>query len=439
MHIKMMNHYNDRVHIFLPIYSLDVKSRHFIYIPGYLKEFSTEDFLCIKNALKLESPQSLTAGLKDIYHTFINIATNQKEKFDSLRVKKYQPVSLTINISNDCNLNCKYCYTRHHGNKMNKHQIIDQKVVEAAAKLVAHNCRQSGKPMTIVFHGGGEPTFHWDYFTRLFMLVGKIARSFQVPQFSYVSTNGVIDTEKTIWLANHFDLTGISTDGPENIQNLNRKTTSGHNTSKTIENTIRTIRSINQNIEIRSTITPETMYFQNEIANYFINDLKIKTIRFEPEYGVTGQPFKMSDADHYIENYMQARNTIVNSGGDLQFSGVRFNEIHGVYCDVLRNNLRIEPDGHSTNCFYTGSDDEASRTGYLAESGDRFVLNGGIIQHMIAKASTSPPGCANCYLEYHCSRGCPDYCWNRKGKNELIDFRCELHRRLSLRLLCGFE
>ena len=44
--------------------------------------------------------------------------------------------------------------------------ILPEPVAYAAARLVARNCAAKGKPLTLVLHGGGEPTLHWDLLER---------------------------------------------------------------------------------------------------------------------------------------------------------------------------------------------------------------------------------------------------------------------------------
>lgn len=424
--------YNDRVHKSFPIYSINWGMKNFLYSPGLIIKVTKEEQISIGNAFIRHNPGGLSEDSKKTFLRLLDFSSEQQKIFTAQSKKKYLPECLTINISNDCNLDCSYCYTRHGARQDIKKQVVGKKAVEAAARLVAATCNLMGKPLTVVFHGGGEPTYHWDYLTELHNLTRRIAKSYKIPHFSYISTNGFINREKAKWLASQFDLIGISIDGPSEIQNKNRKTINGDNTSKIVSDVVKTIIRQNGNVEIRSTITPENMPFQREFVQYFIQELSVKRIRFEPKYGRFDPQFVATDGDVFANNFILAEKTANLSGGELNFSGVRLNEIHGVYCDVLRNNLRIEPDGQSVNCFFNPTPDKRNITGYYDQNSNLFLLNHDTIERIIRKASESPIKCRNCFLEYNCSKGCPDFCLSDKNKQNLIDFRCIVHRKLAL-------
>ena len=427
-----MTPFNDRIHKSLPIYSLRWEDKYFLYTPGLKIHLESEKIKNLENAFLTNKTDHLTEELRTVFFNLTNHSIIQKEKFNSQKDKEFIPECLTINISNHCNLNCNYCYTRPDTQGQGNDQTISKNAVEAAARLVAANCKLKGRPFTVVFHGGGEPTYHWEYLKELFLSVKIISRSFKIPLFSYISTNGFFNEEKAVWLAKNFSLIGISYDGPDEIHDLNRKTIEGKKTSDTVARTIKTIIRNNGNIEIRSTISPEIIQFQGVIVKYLVDELSVKNIRFEPKYGGNGTQFSSADADPYFSHFISAEHSALTSGGRLDFSGIRLKEIHGTYCDVLRNNLRIGPDNRSRNCFYDSNSDPSNVTGNYDKERNRFVLDIKSIEDFIIKVSGSPRACCNCFLEYHCSKGCPDYCRNNAGKNNLSDFRCLLHRKLGL-------
>jgi uncharacterized protein len=429
--IQQDHTYNDRAHPDLPIYALNWEQRYFFYTPGLIALVENEEFNGLRDAVLKNDPSGLKEEAAGLYLHLIDIASKQKERYLSRRTKEYLPECLTISISNDCNLACDYCYTRSHKGS-SVHPVVDLNVVEASAKLVAENCKQLGKPFSVVFHGGGEPTFHWNYFTGLYFLTRRLAGSMKIPFFSYISTNGFISREKAKWLSDHFSLIGVSIDGPPKIQHQNRKTLSGGQTSPLVIDAIKSIANRKTQVEVRSTITSGNMFSQNEIVEYFIKELSVRKIRFEPKYGGSDPEFKETDSDEFAKNFILAQKTASRLGGELQFSGVRLDEIHGVYCDVLRNNLRIGPDGISVNCFFSPLAVKDNITGKFDEVHNRFVLDENNIKNIVKKAFLAPLKCRNCFLEYHCSKGCPDFCWNDSTKMELVGFRCAVHRKIAL-------
>lgn len=428
-----MPDFNDRIHETLPVYSLERKEGPIIYAPGLAIKVSREENQALRAAFTAQKPSALSENLKQAYLNIYDHALKKQESYNAYLKKDFFPLSLTLNISNECNFNCVYCYTR--SSVRETKGILSKRTAEAAARAVAANCKAVNKPLTVVFHGGGEPSFHWEYLKELFCSMKSIAGSFQIPLFSYISTNGFLKPEQAGWLASNINLIGVSIDGTPEWQDRNRKTTSGDKTSDTVAKTIEIINQIGGNVQARSTVTPENMLCQEEMARYLISRLRVKTIRFEPKYGQKGSLFREPDAELFAENFIAARNLARASGAVLNFSGVRLNEIHGVYCDVLRDNLRIGPGDTAENCFFRPGHGKYFTTGMYDQSIDRFNLNNASNTQAIKKAACAHNGCRNCFLQYHCSRGCPDVCWNDEDKAPLSAFRCQLHRHIALHLM----
>ena len=91
-----------------------------------------------------------------------------------------------------------------------------------AAELVAKNCRRKEHRFYVAFHGGGEPTLHEERLKQSLERVETVARDQRVELFRYIATNGVMPGSTALWLSSHFDLVGLSCDGPPHIQNHQR-------------------------------------------------------------------------------------------------------------------------------------------------------------------------------------------------------------------------
>lgn len=149
---------------------------------------------------------------------------------------------ITLHISNDCNLRCKYCYASG-GNYNMKRSLM---TVETAKRFIEFCIHTFDWIDNIVFFGG-EPflnpqiiKFVCEEFTRLHK-EGIIA---YCPQFGAI-TNGTLVSEKAFDLIEkYFSFITVSIDGPQAINDLNRIDRFGKGTFEQIKNFIVKAKSL---------------------------------------------------------------------------------------------------------------------------------------------------------------------------------------------------
>ncbi|MDY0094387.1 MAG: radical SAM protein [Candidatus Vecturithrix sp.] len=357
-----------------------------------------------------------------------------RENFTTL---PFTPECLTLYLSNQCQLACSYCYAapeRHPAAQASV--VLQEEVALAAARLVARHCAERNKPFHLVLHGGGEPTLHWELMQRLEAATRRIARQFGIEWRGHLATNGILSAQQAQWVARHFTSIGLSCDGPPEIQNRQRPFKGGAETAHIVEQTARIIRAAGGNFEVRTTITPQTVERQPEIVKYLHKQLGAETVRFEPVYEVRGQGktgFTPDDASRFVEGFLEAQKEAETREIILSFSGVRLKELHGPYCDVLRNVLHVNPDGTATACFFsvTGQNpsDAACVIGAFDVKTGEFELNRERIDAHRRKALEVPDQCFGCLNMYHCARGCPEFC-HVSDTSAFATFRCQVHQQL---------
>lgn len=443
-----------RIHPTLPVFRLDAGGDSVLYTPGYARSTT---------AALAGQVEAALAGLPGTGPEASALASELAQRghlaalaWRDLAERPFAPECLTLYLHNHCNLACSYCYampadqtqarTRlpREAQDIARLPLLTEPVIQAAARLVAGHCVAKGKPLTLVLHGGGEPTLHWDLMVRAWEATAAIAREKGIPLWSYLATHGVLAEERVRWLAGHFDLVGLSCDGPPEIQNANRPGAAGTGTSSQVERTARVLREEGADFAVRATITPAASERQPEIVEYLCDRLLARTIRFEPAYDgrqAPGRHFRAGDAEAFVASFLAARRAAWRRGCTLELSGVRLEEIHGPFCNPLREVLQLTPDGRASACFLTvGNDavaDEAMAMGWLDPLTGRFEIDRARVAEERRQAARIPVRCEGCHNIYHCARDCPDVCLLSEPRTDEPEagFRCRVQQLVGRALI----
>jgi sulfatase maturation enzyme AslB (radical SAM superfamily) len=320
--------------------------------------------------------------------------------------------------------------------------VIREEVVEQAAEFVAAHCANRNMPFTLVLHGGGEPSIEWGLLKRLVSLTHRVADKFGVDWWSYIATNGLLSESKARWMARNFNLIGLSCDGPPDIQNRQRPTLQNKGTAKIVERTARIFNDCPIPFTVRSTITPATVHRQAEILHYIHDRLGAKEIHFEPVYSgwnTSLSGFSVADAGDFVAGFLDAQNMAVNLCCDLSISGARPNEIHGPFCNILRDVIQLTPDGSASSCFLC-TDGNKSENATLSissvnVSNTKFLIDFSRIAELRRRVLRIPIQCLDCINIYHCARECPKHCLVHEGDITIqsTGFRCSVYKNLTER------
>jgi radical SAM protein with 4Fe4S-binding SPASM domain len=444
-----MNSSVKRIHPILPVFRITYKTNCVLYTPGKSIKVQLKDADLIEQAWELgkqPAPESIAWQIA----SWLKTSAQKAVKDWNLRLHSpFKPECLTLYLSNYCNLNCPYCFasekeSRQPDNLKNILPIISEIKVRAAARLVAESCANEGKTFYLVLHGGGEPTIHWNLVKHYERITRQMAHEFGINWLGHIATNGIISEKRAYWLANHFNQVGLSCDGPPDIQDRQRPLEGGVKSSLFVERTARAIIKSGGRIEVRTTITPQTMARQTEIISYLHVQLGATQVRFEPVYRLAGKNiagFTPANADVFVKHFLAAQKKARSFGCNLSFSGVRLNDLHGPYCDVSRNVLHLTPDGVATACFFCVDTqklgDSKYEIGRIDESTKEFILKEEQIKLHRHAANNISEFCWNCINIFHCARGCPELCCTAGDPEKLesdfaTHFRCRVQKQLAV-------
>ncbi len=412
----------------LPIFRLDEDDGVLFYAPGYLVVAGTGQAEVFTAAVR-RGEQDGEAGV------LRRRASKAVTALADWSTQPFDPLCLTLFLHDGCNLRCAYCVSDPRRRPTRRIALHD---IRSAASLVVDACVRHGVPMTLVCHGGGEPTLDPGYLFAAVETVEAIAAAQGVPMTCYLATNGVMSERVARAVAERFDLIGLSCDGPEPVQATQRPLRSMHSSTPFVESTADVIHEVGTPLHVRTTVLPETYQFLADITEYLCRRLRPAQLAVEPIY-IGGRATRaacptLDDAVPMAEAFLEAEAIARSHGVRWETSGSRLGEVHGAYCNVFRNVLNLVPGGAATACFKTQDTVSTMEQGVAigAPSPDRrrFVLNEARVDAL--RAALDPrPGCDGCFNRFHCVRTCPDQC-PVAGPVTRDSFRCRFQQAMTM-------
>lgn len=185
---------------------------------------------------------------------------------------------ITLHISNDCNLRCKYCYANG-GNYHLKRQMMNIQTAEAFISFCINNFSDIRK---IVFFGG-EPCLNvgiMEFICKRFKELYKEGETKFVPKFVIITNGTLISNRLLELIKNHISYITVSIDGKDYLNDYNRKDRKGNGTFSKISKFIDTIKSsTNVHLQYEATFTDfhiKQHVSKNDIATYMKERFGIK-------------------------------------------------------------------------------------------------------------------------------------------------------------------
>lgn len=156
----------------------------------------------------------------------------------------HKPItSICLNLTDDCNFNCKYCFVNKNPNYMS------YKIAQDSLNWIQNNIQLynlNTKPSITFF--GGEPTLLWDE------IIEPLVINNSEVEYN-ITTNGfLLDEKKIDFLSKYNFSVMLSMDGDEQTQNYNRCVNSFEKLDKIIPYLLNKVK----NVRFRGTIIPAT-------------------------------------------------------------------------------------------------------------------------------------------------------------------------------------
>lgn len=165
--------------------------------------------------------------------------------------------TLTLEITKDCNLKCKYCYV--HKNKDVMKSIIGRKSIDIAMK----EAQKTNDRTLLIYFIGGEPLLNFVSIKEYCEYAKERAEKCGIKTQFSITSNGILLNEEIIdyFIENKFALK-ISLDGEEGVHNKNRFYESGKGSYDAVCKNVKLLKRYEQitglKVSVAQVICPNT-------------------------------------------------------------------------------------------------------------------------------------------------------------------------------------
>lgn len=341
---------------------------------------------------------------------------------------------LVLNISQDCNLRCRYCYAGG-GDYGAKPSLMDEKTAQGVLDTFY---RMFDHIENLQFFGG-EPCLNpWlmDFICRDLTQRYRRGALKNLPHFAVV-TNGTILSNKIISLLKEFQIgVTISLDGPEYIQDNLR----GRGTYKSVQKFIQALDNNGIDFGFESTFTAahlEAGITLNTMMDFFYDNFNCSEIHAPPVAlcpkdslalnNDTEREVYRSAIEYSTENLLKGKASSLSFASRLMDAYTECRPI-GLYCPAGFDTLSVDTQGNVFPCFmFTGMDDFRLGNVFDPQFPDRSKLKP-IKRRLLENEKWNDPDCLSCWASPLCS-GCigADYF---KNEGKLKKTNCEVMKSM---------
>ena len=316
---------------------------------------------------------------------------------------------LALGLTKRCTLRCVYCHA-----EAGDEDDMSPDLIEDAILHSFRSAAEKGlKGVNISFAVGGEPTANFPLLVACVDQVERLNREFNLKCNLSMTTNGYYPLEIARYISEHINNILLSFDGPKDIQDLHRPTTSGDSGYDVVLQSAKYFCSNAKSFSIRSTVSNFSVSRMPEIVEFFHGALGSSYhLVFEPlvplgraavEHGVIKEPSKRS----FVNYYIKAKEEGARRGVEVRTSAANHKRLVTSFCGAMSMpSFTVTTKGVITTCD-RDSDGKMYAYGHYLKGEKRFELDANRIERN-RQLLTFPPKCNMCFCKWHCAGDCPD-------------------------------
>jgi uncharacterized protein len=345
------------------------------------------------------------------------------------------PTGAVLLMTNRCNMRCVYCYANA-GDDPHLAEM-DWPTAKAAIDYVLANAQHpDAEPPSVTFHGGGEPTVHWDLMTRAV----EYARARDERCRFSMSSNGVWSDAQRQYVCAHFSDVSLSMDGAAAVQNRQRPRVGGGASFPTVMESIGALDEAGVEYGIRMTVMEESVDELPQGVRFVCHNTAAAAIQVEPTF--TSSRGRYADirtqfADVFSARFLEAWRIGRDAGRQVYYSGARPWVIAPMFCQAPLKAAVVTADGRLVTCFEVFSEQSPMAGGFTVGrvAGERVEYDRAALQTFLDTQQARRQECLDCFCYWHC---CGDCATRRPGARNTGEGRCRATRSITLALLLEY-
>lgn len=281
-----------------------------------------------------------------------NSTNNFKQKLNtSLKnnIEKKHIDQITLCVSNDCNLRCKYCYAQ--GGNYGTQRLLMSK---STAKTFVEFCIREFTQVKRILFFGGEPFLNWKVIKYICELFTEklVSDKFPLPIFTVVTNGTILNNDILDIIKKHISLITISIDGNKKVNDSNRVYSNGKGTYNDISLFINKVTTnASCFVKYEATFTEE---HQTQGLNRYLTEKYIKT-----HFNIKGEivdDIQLKKQDAIKELEILSIDNIIESDLDCLPRGfwkvlnLLTTKSSATFCPIYKKRITITTDGNIVPC-----------------------------------------------------------------------------------------
>jgi uncharacterized protein len=324
------------------------------------------------------------------------------------------PRSFLIELTKKCNLHCRYCFRDFNLTKNNEE--ISYSEINFICQYILNYCKKYNIRNITLQGWGGEPLLCLDKL----VYIKNFFKKSDVKIDIMIQTNATLITKNIarVLKDNQFGV-GISIDGFESVQNLQRPYSDGRKSFNDVMRGIKNLNEVSQKFGVISIITKESLPYTEKIIEFLANDLKANSIKLN-----------IMHANKHADNNMAINNSeislfidkMLNKLINLNENGIHITEsnissklknllirVSGSICKMAGCNggkqlISFDKNGNVYPCELTDHSDEILGNIHTEESLPLLIQKGSKNKKYFQNKKI--PECDECTYYCFCKGGC---------------------------------
>ncbi|MDI3547762.1 MAG: uncharacterized protein PWR10_1414 [Halanaerobiales bacterium] len=343
--------------------------------------------------------------------------------------------SLVLNISQECNMRCVYCYADH-GLYNTPGKLMDIRTGEASVELLL---RKSGRSKTchLTFFGG-EPLLNYQLLKHLVVYGKKLAADYGKKLRFGITTNGTLLNSEIIsfFKENGFSVV-ISLDGPPSMHDAQRPLASGEGSYRVIAAHLDDLLSGEEiNVGCRCTVTPYNLDLESIDAHF--TELGFKFYHLE---AASFGPFKWREDELLEKEMLQEFNRQYGALIEKVWERIKhqeYVEFRNVFAEMRKldnHELRFFPCGMGTSMMTVSAEGDIYPCHRLVGL-DEYRLGSVFTENIASNLKNYHPlnvmakeGCGRCWARHVCAGDCPAESLLVYGREKAVERRCVVRKK----------